>query len=1210
MSRPLLLLAAVALPGLIAGTAFAQATATDLATEAEATATAAEADATSAQATADAAQSTATETQTAADAQAATEAQAAADAALETANSADTTAGDAADAFRGGIRSIRILKNLSQEYHVTGTVDGGELVGVTALSARFDGPLDSTFVGPLPSVTEVTLPRTGASYDGMGSIALSDDGSGAPVWDATYDLTVALIDPGTPSSPFVLSGVQVGVFYDVSSSPIVLPGSAYALQSIDWSQSADCLGCPIISLVDLNDPTSPAFGVAPLSVQVTADPVSPEATFWMSDFAAFDQGFDYVSPPFDFDTDALDAEYAMTATMFSGDVPVGEPTAFAVIVEEDDTVAPEPPPTPTLVIDSDLSGSVTVNDGEYVVLQAQVGRNITVKEGGTLLIQGGVVGRDLELNGGEVILADATIGRNLKARGGVIEVGEAVIGRDLEIKGGVEVLGDAQSLLVIGRNLSGRTADAVVLGGNIDVLNRVSLRAGDLVVDATLWADDDIDLRVRGNDDGGLQVNGSITSDLGDVDLRSDTSGGLVVSGDVQAEGDIDLRARGGDLTVDGTVTAATDLDLRVRRGDGTLTVNGSIRASNGEIELRVNNGDGGLVVTGSIQAEGDIDMRVGTGGDTGAVLDGTIASGGDIETRGRTDFWINGSITALGDVGMRVRDGGTVIGVGGEINALGDIDLDSDTTTEVNGNVTALGLIDLNSDGDTEVNGTVQAQGVIDLNSGGDTTVNGNVTSSALFADDMGDGGGLMGGLTGGLGSFFGSIDLSSGGSTSIDGNVSATAFNLGGGGGAIGGMFGDEEMGQDLGGVTINSGTSTSIDGTVIAEADISLDSGTDTTVSGALTSLQFVSVESGGDIVLSRPGGPPIIWTVLNEANAAGDIVLASGGATTINGNLTSSGNLLGAGVSIYSNTDDSGSSSGGGWMIAAGDIVFDATTTLALGGDMTSGGDVSLSSGGSTEVNGTVTAAGYVDLLGTPTVVMSSSDLWGGGDFRISGGQGVNISVTETLSMVRGSVESPDGSVTIQGRGIVGRWSFDDAAGQDSSGTLSIQASNNVTIDAVETLDLVGVTVLADQGSVTLRGDGCSASYGIDDVMLEPVLMVVSAGTDVTIEATAVVELAGVLVESGGDINILASAFRQKQNVPLDIPDTELDAYGAITIEGTDYLELFGTYTWDDGALTLNIDPTEVFDSGATANFLPGLGGSIDDPGALLAAVTGG
>ena len=1150
MSRSLLF-AAVALPGLLAGTALAQDTSTasaDLASEADATASAAaaEADATTAQDAADAASIAATESQTAADAQAATEAQAAADAALDAANTADTTAGDTADvvaAFRGGIRSIRILKNLSQEYRVTGTVDGEELVGVTALSARFEGIFDSTFVGPLPSPTEVTLPRTGASYDAMGSITVADDGSGAPVWDATYDLTVSVIDPGTFSSPVVLTGVPVGALYSLTGPPIIFEGTAYAFESIDWSDSADCYGCPIISLVDLNDPTSPDFGRAPLSVQVTADPVSPGATYWVSDFTAFDQGFDFESPTIDFDADALDAEYVLTATMFSGDVPIGEPASFVVIVEEDDTVAPEPPPVPTLVIDSDLSGSVTVDDGDYVVLQAQVGRNITVKEGGTLLIQGGVIGRDLKLEGGEVILADATIGRNLLAQGGVIEIGEAVIGRDLEIEGGVELVGDAQSLLVIGRNLSGRTADAVVLGGNIDVLNRVRLRAGDLIVNDTLWADDSIDLRVRGNDDGGLQVNGSITSDLGDVDLRSATAGGLVVSGAVQAEGDIDMRARGGDLTIDGTVTAAADLDLRVRSGDGTLTINGDLSASTGEIELRVNNGDGGLVVTGSIQAEGDVDMRVGTGGDNGAVLDGTIVSGASVLARGNTDFWIGGSITALGDVAMRARDSGMVI------------------------------------------DGEVRAQGIIDLTSGTDTVINGDVSSSALFAADLGDGGALMGSISGGLGSFFGSIVVNSGGSTSIDGNVSATTYSIGGLGGSIGGMFGNEELGSSIGRVTIGSGTSTSIDGTVVAEADIFIDSGTDTTVTGSAASSDFVSLESRGDIVLN------------------------SGGATTINANVSGLGNLLGAGVSIYSNTTDSGGS-GGGWMIVGGDVVFDATTTLEVGGDLTSGGDVSLSSGGATEVTGTVIASGYVDLLGTPSVVMSSSDLWGG-DFKISGGQGVNISVTETLSMSRGTVESPGGSVNIQARGIVGRWSFDDAAAQDSSGTMSIQASNNVTIEAIERLELVGVNVQADQGSVTLRGDGCEASYGIDDVVLSPVLMVVSGGSGVSIEVTRTLEMAGVLVESsGGDIDILASAFRQKQGLPLDVPDTEFDAFGSISVGGTDYFELFGTYTWDDGAFYVAIDPTQVYDTGATASFLPGLGGTITDPGALLAAVTGG
>jgi len=142
-------------------------------------------------------------------------------------------------------------------------------------------------------------------------------------------------------------------------------------------------------------------------------------------------------------------------------------------------------------------------------------------------------------------------------------------------------------------------------------------------------------------------------------------------------------------------------------------------------------------------------------------------------------------------------------------------------------------------------------------------------------------------------------------------------------------------------------------------------------------------------------------------------------------------------------------------------------------------------------------------------------------------------------------------------------------------------------------------------------VSLTGNGCSASYGVDDVQIGPVLMSVSGGTGVTIDVTETLELAGVQIDSsGGDIDILASAFRQKQGVPLDVPDTEFDAYGSIVIEGTDYFELFGTYAWDDGAFYAEIDPAWVFDTGATARLLPGLGGTITDDGALLATVTGG
>jgi len=57
----------------------------------------------------------------------------------------------------------------------------------------------------------------------------------------------------------------------------------------------------------------------------------------------------------------------------------------------------------------------------------------------------------------------------------------------------------------------------------------------------------------------------------------------------------------------------------------------------------------------------------------------------------------------------------------------------------------------------------------------------------------------------------------------------------------------------------------------------------------------------------------------------------------------------------------------------------------------------------------------------------------------------------------VSTVQVEFDGPTAGPAPLDTSYVGRWSFDDSAGQDSSGHLSIQASNNVTIDALEELD---------------------------------------------------------------------------------------------------------------------------------------------------------
>jgi|GEM_PF-5628609 len=1017
--------AVLALPGLLAGPAFAQATA-DTAAAAEAAADTAEAAADVAQDAATEAQATADMTQSAADAQTAADAQNEAEAAQEAAIAADAAAADeaaAASAFRGGIRSVRILKNLSQE-HRAETIVGDDTLGeVTSIRMDFEGASDSTVVAPAPLKSSYTLNRTVTGYDAAGKLLIAADGAGQPIWDEPYDLTFTLTDSsGVTSSPVVLGGVPVGDFYEVTGTPVIFGGTAYLLESVDWSGSPDCYGCPIISLVDLVD-DSDVVGLdsIPLQVSLTATPTSTVIVDgFEASFESFATTATFTDDTIAFDADAVGFEYAVTASMFAGDLPVGEPAQFLVLVEEDDTLEPEPLPVPTLVIDTNLSGSVSVGDGEYVVLQAQVGKNITVKKGGTLLIQGGVVGRDLKLNGGEVILADATIGRSLKAKGGIIEVGEAVIGRDLEIKGGVEVLGDSQSFLVIGRDLKGRTSDSVVLGGNLEVLNRVHLRAGDLIVNDTLSAEGDIDLRTRGNTDGGLVIHGDITAGSGEIEMRTKGSGGLSINGSLTADGAVNLRTRR----------------------------------------------DGDLNVAGAVSTLGEISMLV----------------------RGDADLTISGDVTAVGDIDIRVRDGGVVID--GSVLSDSVIDLDSDTTTDINGTLWAQADIYLDSGGATDVDGTVTALGNIDLTAATDLTVHGTVVASVTPGDTFG----------------FSSVTI----------HVRNTAIRG---------------------------------------------------------------SVSGSGDVEINAT----------DAFELEGGLVESTGGSVTV----------LARGIVGTWSFDDSAGQDTSGYMSiqAANNVTLDAVETLDLVGAAV------VADQGSVSLTGDACTASWgIDDVEIGPVLMV-----------VSGGAGVEIDVAETLELTGAQIDSSGGSINIQARGIVGRWGFDDYPVQDTSGYMSIQAANNVTIDAVETLDLVGATVVADQGSVSLTAEACEASWGIDDVEIGPILTVISGGGGVEIDVAETLEMGGVMVESGGDIDIFAAFFRRSRGVPLDIPDCDFDATDAIIIEGGDHFELFGTFRWGEGAFCTNVAPTQVFDSGGMVRFDPltgSLSGStLPDPDALLACVAG-
>jgi hypothetical protein len=114
-----------------------------------------------------------------------------------------------------------------------------------------------------------------------------------------------------------------------------------------------------------------------------------------------------------------------------------------------------------------------------------------------------------------------------------------------------------------------------------------------------------------------------------------------------------------------------------------------------------------------------------------------------------------------------------------------------------------------------------------------------------------------------------------------------------------------------------------------------------------------------------------------------------------------------------------------------------------------------------------VNGTVSAQGYVDLLGTPTIVIGTSDIF---DFKISGGQGVNIVATGTVELSGGTIESPNGAIYISGGSV------------DIDATVELFAATTFTIEGTDSLLVAGTLNWNYLSGYVDDGDLGHSSYG--------------------------------------------------------------------------------------------------------------------------------
>ncbi len=864
---------------------------------------------------------------TAADADTATDpaADTAADADLsDAADAADATTD--ADAFGGKIRNIRIRQHsFGAGYRVVVGVGDDNNNDVSSVEVQFQEP----FAGPSPQENPLSLARTGTAYDATGQLALDADGTGGVADGAAYWLTFELTAPDGTTSTLALDSPAIAG-EKLTGSPVLFDGTAYFLSTVDWSTDLDCTNCPVISLSHGGDvPTEPA--PAPEQVQVFAEPLEADAAPWNAGFTSFATSATLQYDGLEFDGNALGLEYVVVGTMRDIDGrTIGAPTEEVVTVELDDDEEPEP--TPTLVIDGTHSGSISVEADDYVLLTGTVTRKVHVRTGGTLVIQGGTIGKTLVLEGGTVVLDGATIGKDIEAEAGVIEVGDATVGRDLEIKGAVELLGGNSGILVLGGSLKGSTTHSVVIDGNIEVDDSVSLRAGDLTVAGSLSAVGDVDLRARGNGDGGLIINGSVSAEAGDITMRSDGDGGLVVNDTLTASGEIDLRTTGGgDLVLDGDLDGG-DVDLRVKpssRRIGNLTMlSGVVRTGTWRSRSA-----GNTLIYSDIGALGEVYLRTDDGD---LIIDGVVDGGGvELDLRGSFGLRsrlakIRGTVRSQGTAGIQAGD----ILISGVLDATSAVTLDAHASLTISGDVDSGGSINLNS---------------------------------ANFSH-----GGLLGA------------------GVSIYSNTTDNAVTVWGSSVVSGGD------------VTFDAGADLNVEGDLEAQGDVNLDSGLNTTVDGSVSAVGDVSVTSGDSTVV---GGN-----------------VDSGGSINLNSASLALGGLLGAGVSIYSNTTDNAVTVWGSSVVSGGDVTFDAGADLNVEGDLEAQGDVNLDSGLNTTVDGSVSAVGDV------SVTSGDSTVVGG---NVSAGEGIVFDAGEGFDSGPGTAVDSGADIVIAPTALIslsGSWAW--------------------------------------------------------------------------------------------------------------------------------------------------------------------------------------
>ncbi len=618
-----------------------------------------------------------------------------------------------------------------------------------------------------------------------------------------------------------------------------------------------------------------------------------------------------------------------------------------------------------------------------------------------------------------------------------------------------------------------------------------------------------------------------------------------------------------------------------------------------------------------------------------------TAAAGSTLKSEGNTDLQTTGAMQLhhvdseadiLATSGNTLTVNGNTLTVNGNIDAVTDIDLNSDDDMLLQGSITSGGTTDLNSKADITINGILNAGADLIAHSSGRFTSTETLTAAnninlnnmgglvRFDADVTATGGNLVftgndslqinGNLTTGnavnIQALQGDVSLAanktldSGSTTAINsGSVTFAAASI---------LETDDAVSVITSGATqlhhIDSGASLTIDagenltvnGTVNAVTFIDLDSDQAITLQDTVTSGTRIDINSGSNTVingnLNAGSGLKVNSGAGYTQNAAviaeGDITLKTVNAAVLNSTLTSNtGNFLfEAGDSLQFN-DDVDIKTGSFTATITNDLSLAGSKTIHSGTDSIVKSATVISMGDNSQWN----ADGKLDLTTFANQSLATLNV---GSMLESESTGGSVAFRETATVT--------GSVQVDA--LAGDVSLNDSQLIDSGSTLtinsgSITVADNATFKATDTINLTAsdtmqlhhvqsdADIIATSGNtLTVNGD-ISAGTDIDlnsdnNMLLEGSI---TAGGNTELDSKADITINGIL-NTGADLIahtsgrfISTETLTATNNISLNNIgglvrfDAGVTATGgSLVFTGNDSLQVNGNLT-TDGAVNI-------------------------------------